>query len=228
MKLKPVEFAACLNVQQSTVERWIRQGKIPVRQSEGFCIFDEKALEKWAQKHNISLTLSDHHKNDTKNSEKNALTLAMKRGGVHYDIPGDSVNEVLKNAVSLVPDMSEYDREILYNKLIERENLTPTGIGKGVAIPHPRSPMTGTDTKAFISTCFLKNKIDFGAIDGKPVTVMFLIVCPSVKSHLYFLSRISFCLRDNSFINFLNSSPTPEIFYEKIDTFEKRLEKTDK
>ncbi|MBU4037754.1 MAG: PTS sugar transporter subunit IIA, partial [Proteobacteria bacterium] len=64
--------------------------------------------------------------------------------------------------------------------------------------------------------------------DGKPVSVMFLLVCPSVKSHLYFLSRISFCLRDNSFITFLNNSPTPEMFYEKIEAFEKHLEKADK
>lgn len=228
MKLKLAEFAACLNIPLNTVERWVRQGKIPIRQSDNHCMFDEEVVGKWAQKHNISFTLSDHHKDETKEYEINALSSAMKIGGLHYDVPGDSVEEVLKNAVSLLPDMPEHDREVLYITLIEREKLTSTGIGKGVAIPHPRSPLTGTDMKAFVSTCFLKNKVDFEAIDGKPVSVMFLLVCPSVKSHLYFLSRISFCLRDNSFITFLNNSPTPEMFYEKIEAFEKHLEKADK
>ncbi|MGB5156539.1 PTS sugar transporter subunit IIA [Desulfobacterium sp. N47] len=228
MKLKLAEFAACLNIPLKTVERWVRQGRIPIRQADDHCMFDEEIVGKWAEKHNISFTLSDHHRDETKESEKNALTSAMKRGGLHYEVPGDSVDDVLKNAVSLLPYIPEQDKETLYLKLIEREKLTSTGIGKGVAIPHPRSPMTGTGMKAFISTCFLKNKVDFGAIDGKPVSVMFLLICPSVKSHLYYLSRISFCLRDNSFINFLNSSPASEMFYEKIEAFEKRLEKADK
>lgn len=228
MKLELAEFAACLNIPVNTVERWIRQGKIPVKKADKHCLFNEELLEKWAEKHNISLSLSDHLKDEKKESEKNQLTLAMRRGGLHYDIPGNSVQDVLKSAVSLVPDMSDRDREILYTKLIEREKLSSTGIGKGIAIPHPRRPMTGTDKKVFITTCFLKNKVDFGAIDGKPVSVIFLLVCPSIKSHLYFLSRISFCLRDNSFINFLNSTPTPEMFYEKIKAFEKDLEKAEK
>lgn len=228
MKLKPAEFAACLNIPLNTVERWIRQGKIPIRQSGDDYLFDEKILKKWSDKHNITFTLSDHHKNVTKESEENILYSAMKRGGVYYDVPGDSVEEVLKNAVSLLPGMPEHDKEMLYVTMMEREKLTSTGIGKGIAIPHPRSPMNGDDIKAFISTCFLKNKVDFGAIDGKPVSVMFLLVCPTIKIHLNFLSRLSFCLRNDSFIDFLNTLPTPEMFYEKIEAVEKLLEKADK
>lgn len=227
MKLKLDEFAACLKIPLTTVERWMRQGKIPIRQVGDDFLFDEKILGKWAEKHHISLTLNESNKDEAPETEKDALLSAMKRGGIFYDVSGDTVETVLKNAVSMLPDMPDHDKQEILVRMMEREELTSTGIGKGIAVPHPRSPISGSGVKAFISTCFLKNSVDFGAIDGKPVTVIFLLVCPSVKSHLYLLSRLSFCLRDNAFIQFLNSAPPADLFYEKIQALENRLEKAD-
>jgi nitrogen PTS system EIIA component len=53
MKLTIDEVAQCLDVPLSTVERWIRQGRIPVGKSGGECIFQKPILEVWAKKHNF-------------------------------------------------------------------------------------------------------------------------------------------------------------------------------
>ena len=50
-----------------------------------------------------------------------------------------------------------------------------------------------------IALCFLERPIDFGALDGKPVHVMFSLVSPTVRAHLRLLSRLSFALHDPAF-----------------------------
>jgi PTS system nitrogen regulatory IIA component len=44
--------------------------------------------------------------------------------------------------------------------------------------------------------CFLEHPVDFHALDGVPVRVLFTLLSPSVRSHLQILSRLSFALHD--------------------------------
>jgi PTS system nitrogen regulatory IIA component len=46
---------------------------------------------------------------------------------------------------------------------------------------------------------FLERPIDFGALDGKPVQVLFSMICPTMRSHLQTLSRLSYALHDPAF-----------------------------
>ena len=230
MKLELTEVAQCLNLPVNTIERWIRQGRIPVRKTGTLCIFKKAVLEKWATKHDISFnlpareTIVDTESQQEENKDSDTLVAALKRGGVH-SISGGDMYEIFKTASKTFTEFSENDQESLYNKLIEREQLTSTGIGKGVAIPHPRTPMSGENGLPVIATFFLKEKIDFNAIDDKPVNILFVIVCPSVQTHLHLLSRISFCVRDDEFVLFLNTTPDTETFLEKVGELEHYLEK---
>ncbi|MBU1170570.1 MAG: PTS sugar transporter subunit IIA [Proteobacteria bacterium] len=225
MKLELAELAECLHLPLYTVERWIRQGRMPARKTGSQCVFKRVVLEKWAEKHDITFTLNEDHATPKGHDDKDGLLAALKRGGLHYNVTGDSVDEALQQAVSCIPDFSDDERSLLLTKLLEREKLTSTGIGKGVAIPHPRSPLPGKERPALICTCFLKNKIDFKAIDDKTVSVMFVIVCPTVTTHLHLLSRISYCLRNDSFVTSLNKPLSPDEFFQKIEEFEEQLEK---
>ena len=114
-----------------------------------------------------------------------------------------------------------------YEQLLEREHLTSTGIGKGVAIPHPHDPLAEVTEKPLITTCFLEKPIDFNAIDDQPVFVLFILISPTIKIHLHLLSRLSFCVRDNAFVEFLKRSPDSDTFFLKITEFEKQLDKAD-
>jgi PTS system nitrogen regulatory IIA component len=229
MKLELEQLARCLQLSTDTLERWVRQGRIPVRKVGGLCDFNEDALDSWALKHQIRFSLIPDTvqpaEGEDKKKEDDSLLSALKRGGVFHDLPGNSVEDVLNQAVTLVPMLSDSERVILLERLIEREKLTSTGIGKGVAIPHPRNPLAGNDRDAMITTCFLKHKVDFNSIDNKQVGVLFLMVCPTVKTHLHLLSRISYCLRDEGFISLLNRCPSVDAFHEHVEILESRLEK---
>lgn len=230
MKLELEKLAQGLQLSTETLERWIRQGRIPVKKTDGLCDFKKDVLDNWALKHHIRFSLIETPITPAddiscKSAEEPTLLSAMIRGGVHAGIGGNTVADVLKQVVTCVPVISEAEQDMLLEKLIERERLASTGIGKGVAIPHPRNPLPGNDRDAMIVSCFLDNKIDFKSIDHKPVGVLFLMVCPTVKIHLFLLTRISFCLRDDSFIALLNSQPSPDEFYQAVETLENRMEK---
>ena len=87
------------------------------------------------------------------------------------------------------------DPEIAIEALLERETLGPTGVGRGVALPHAR--IDGLDR---IVGCFIKldRPIDFGAVDRQPVELVFALFAPlaSGVEHLKALALVSRTLRD--------------------------------
>ncbi len=224
MELTINELAKCLGLPLTTVERWIRQGRIPIQKRGTVCIFKESALEKWAGTHNLVFSLERSEISEISyDLEPENLLPAVERGGVYYDVTGKDVKTVLKSAVDKIPFLSDDAKDELHERLMQREEMTSTGIGKGVAIPHPRSPMSGTIVNPFIFTCFLEKPVNFGAIDDKPVFVMFILLSPNVKIHLHLLSRLSFCLRDDKFVEFLKNPPEQNGFFSKIAEFDSMI-----
>ena len=67
-----------------------------------------------------------------------------------------------------LPD--DVDREFLYQVLLAREALGSTGIGDGIAIPHVRNPIVLHLSRPTVTLCFLEQPVDFGALDGQPVS----------------------------------------------------------
>ena len=78
----------------------------------------------------------------------------------------------------------------LFQRLWEREQLGSTGIGAGIAIPHCK--LQGL-AHGVVAVGLVANGVDFGAPDGKPVKVLFLVVSPSgaPAEHLQILAAIS-------------------------------------
>jgi len=54
-----------------------------------------------------------------------------------------------------------------------------------------------------VTLCFLENPIDFKALDGKPVHILFTMISPTVRIHLHLLSRLGFMLRDPAVLDAL-------------------------
>lgn len=224
MKLSIDQVAKYLNLPPSTLARWIRQGRIPIQKSGDSCNFNRTTLEKWARQRGLYFGVPEESAACAEDSCHETLLTAMKRGGVVHRLRADTAETALKAGVQRLPLLTPEERDVLFERLVERENLTSTGIGKGVAIPHPRTPLDGCDHPAMISTCFLASPLDFRAIDDLPVFVLFIILCPSVKLHLHLLSRLAFCLRDPEFQTLLKSQPSAEILLEKVRGIEKSLE----
>ena len=228
MKLTMAEISLCLNLPVKKIERWISQGRIPVKQDGQICIFNETTLEKWASVHHLPFRLPDEKSSKKKESDRSpeteVLLPAMKRGGVFHDVGGTDVDSVLEAAAMLLPHFPEKLKQLLFGRLRERERLMSTGIGKGVAIPHPRTPLEDMGDESLLITFFLKNEVDFGSIDDKPVFVLFILLSPTTKKHLNLLSRLAFCVRDEAFVSFLKTAPDDAQLFSKIEVFEQQLD----
>ena len=94
----------------------------------------------------------------------------------------------------------------------EREAVLSTGIGSGVAIPHGKSPEVSSLCMAAGVTA---EPVDFEALDGRPVNLLFLLVGPdsAAGEHVKALSRISRLVRSDSFRTRLATASSPEEFH---------------
>lgn len=227
MKLSIDEVAKLLDLPLNTIQRWIRQGRIPACKSSSGWIFQKQVLEKWAAVNNLSFLPPREAIRNQDVFEQEDILPAMKRGGIIYGVKGDEVEAVLKYAADSIPDSLIDSKKDLYEKLLEREHLSSTGIGKGIAIPHPRTPMACPSDSSVIVTCFLEKPIHFNAIDSKPVFVMFMLLSTSIKAHLHLLSKLSFCVRNDSFVEFLKTVPGSDAFFSQISNFDNILRQKD-
>jgi PTS system nitrogen regulatory IIA component len=83
----------------------------------------------------------------------------------------------------------------IYEALLQRERLGSTGIGEGIAIPHGKLPGL---TRIFGLMARLDKPVDFEALDGQPVDILFLLLAPegAGADHLKALARVARVLRE--------------------------------
>jgi PTS system nitrogen regulatory IIA component len=209
MQLKIREVAHLLSVSDKTVYRWIRSGALPAYRVHDQYRVDRTELLQWVTASKIPISADIF--NESKDSKKTpALAEAINAGGCFYRVDGTDKESVLRNVVNIMRPPEGVDKDFLYNVLIARENVCSTAIGDGVAIPHPRSPIVLNITEPSIALCFLEHPVEFGAMDGKPVRVLFTLVTPTVHSHLALLSRLGFALQDPGFKAVISAPGTRE------------------
>ena len=94
---------------------------------------------------------------------------------------------------------------VTLDALIERENLGPTGVGKGVALPHARLEDLAEVIGIFV---LLEKPIEFGAVDRQPVDIAFALFAPKDAGveHLKALALVSRTLRDSEFCSKLRAN----------------------
>lgn len=98
------------------------------------------------------------------------------------------------------------------NALQEREALGPTGVGKGVALPHARVSGIERVCGVFMR---LEKPLDFDAVDRQPVDLVFALFAPvgAGVDHLKALARVSRTLRDAGICAKLRSTDNPSALY---------------
>ena len=101
----------------------------------------------------------------------------------------------------------------------QRETARTTGIGHGIAIPHGKAPGLARLSMAIGLT---GQPLDFGAIDGKPVSIIILLASPPDQTgpHIQALARISRMLTDDRFRAAMKQSTSAEAVYKLISDHE--------
>jgi len=201
MQIGMREAAGLLGVPEKTLMKWIRDDSLPAVKVGGQFRFNRTELLEWATSRQIPVS-SELFSTEKRDGESCAAGLwrAIQAGGIRYDVPGTDRHSVLEHTLGLMPIPGDIDRAFLLQVLEAREDLSSTGIGDGIAIPHVRNPIVLSIPEPMITLAFLEKSVEFGAIDGRPVHTLFMMISPTVNSHLDILSRLAFALRQPAFM----------------------------
>lgn len=127
------------------------------------------------------------------------LAEKLARGGVWFGIAGETPAEVLKDAIGALRLGPGLDKAALAKAAIEREALMSTGIGDGLALPHPRVPFVGDEAAELVALCYLRKPVPWGALDGRDVHAVFLVLSSGTRTHLPLLARLGHLAKDRAF-----------------------------
>lgn len=144
------------------------------------------------------------------------LAERVARGGVYYNIEDENPVAALRDIVLHISLPKSLDRETLLAAVLEREALSSTALGDGIAVPHPRTPLLSEVAEERVAVCFPRHPVPYAALDRRPVFVLFLILSSGTKTHLYTLSELSFLCRRQEFRGFLAEKPSRAELAERI------------
>jgi PTS system nitrogen regulatory IIA component len=130
-------------------------------------------------------------------------------------IPALKVNgkkQALQEIAAKAADLSGQNERIIFEILMQREKLGSTGVGNGIAIPHGKLAKLNTLFGLFAR---LERPIDFEALDGQPVDLVFLLLAPegAGADHLRALARVARLLRDAEIARKLRDSRDAAALY---------------
>jgi PTS system nitrogen regulatory IIA component len=130
-------------------------------------------------------------------------------------IPALKVNnkkQALHELAAKAAGLTGQNERAIFEILLQREKLGSTGVGNGIAIPHGKLPNLN---KLFGLFARLDRPIDFEALDGQPVDLIFLLLAPESAGadHLKALARIARLLRDADIAHKLRASRDAEALY---------------
>ncbi|WP_122662798.1 PTS IIA-like nitrogen regulatory protein PtsN [Pseudomonas viridiflava] len=143
---------------------------------------------------------------------ENILTPGRSRANV----PGGSKKRVLEQIANLIGEqVADLDSQVVFESLVAREKLGSTGFGNGIAIPHCRLKGCSAPVSALIR---LDAPIDFDAIDGAPVDLLFVLLVPEAATdeHLELLRQIASMLDRTEVRDKLRKAQTGDELYKVV------------
>ena len=144
------------------------------------------------------------------------LETILTPGRSLVNVPGGSKKRALEQIANLISSqVPELEMQDVFEALIAREKLGSTGFGNGIAIPHCRLEGCDTPVSALLH---LEKPIDFDAIDGAPVDLLFVLLVPqaATDAHLELLRQIASMLDRKEVREKLRSAESNEALYQVV------------
>jgi fructose-specific phosphotransferase system IIA component len=107
------------------------------------------------------------------------------------------------------------DRDVALEAVLTREQVQSTGTGAGIAIPHAKCNVV---KELVMAIGIAREPIEFGSVDGKPVTILFLLISPANQTgpHIQALAGISRLMLNEEFRRRLENVGSAEEVYDLL------------
>ena len=148
------------------------------------------------------------------------ITDLLKKESISLKAAPSNKAECLEMAISLmekagnISDYKAYKEQVFF-----RETEGTTGIGDGIAIPHGKCDAVKSPG---LAAMVIPNGVEYEALDGEPVDLLFLIAAPNTKDniHLDVLAKLSRLLMHDDFVKALKSASSPDEFLAICDKYD--------
>ncbi len=139
----------------------------------------------------------------------------LSSDNVIADFKASSKKQTIQSLSRKLADHQGLDAREVFEKLLERERLGSTGVGKGVAIPHAR--VMGLDRIVGLFAR-LPNPIEFDSVDDQPVDLVFMLLAPEEAGaeHLKALAKVSRLLRSDDMCKKLRLTADSSALYAML------------
>lgn len=234
MDLKIKDVAELLNISETTVRRWLAEGKIPAYRINHQYRFSRDEIQNWVMSQKLGqpcnatpfneIAEEEESTHSKKGIQQFSLYRAIHKGGVSSGVSGSGKEEIIRNATAQIAKDLELDAEVLFELLWDRERLQPTALNNGIGIPHTRDFLLKSPQDV-VCVVFPKNPIDYGALDGKPVHTLFFLFACEDKRHLHLLAKIALLCNQPATIELLLKKPSKEDFLRYIKNWESAIPK---
>lgn len=226
MDLKIKDVAELLSVSETTIRRWLLDGKIPAYRLNRQYRFSKIEIENWMMKQKLHLNSDQEKKSQsissTPGNQQFSMYRAINRGGVFSNIQGETKEQMIRNTMDIVAEILQLDAEVLAELLLDREKLMPTALNNGFAVPHARECLQRVPFD-LMTVVFPKKPIEYGALDQKPVDTLFFLFASNDKIHLHLLAKLAHLTSESDAVALLKSKPDKLTLLEFVRAFESKL-----
>ena len=228
MDLKIKDVAELLSVSETTIRRWLSDGRIPAYKLRHQYRFSRTEIENWMLSQRLGSSPIASEKEIYSAEEEGAaqkgwqqfsLFRAIHKGVVIQKQPVAAKNDLIRHIMRHIAPAIQSDPDGISDMLLERESLMPTAIGQGIAVPHTRDFLLRGSLDV-VCPVFLSEPIDWGALDNEPVDTLFFLFASDDKKHLNLLAKLAHLAKDEEMRTYLRTSPDKTALLEKIKQWE--------
>ncbi len=218
------EVADYLQLSDKTVLKMVKSGEIPCAKIANQWRFSKVMLDDWLTAKMEVIPQNDFSRLVEKEYDFIKISRLIDEDSIITNLKSSTAQEVITELAE-----NAYKNELVNNKdefikkLLEREQLTSTSIGQGVALPHLRKPSGTFVTEPKIIIGRSAKGIDFASLDGKKTTVFLLLLSDSEVVHLKILSKLSQILSKEENMKKLKSAESPADFIKFFIIAEQEL-----
>ena len=238
MDLKIKDVADLLNVSETTIRRWLSEGKIPAYRINHQYRFSRGEIQNWVMSQKLGHTtplneiptksaVTEELSQSKGGNKQYSLYRAIHKGGVFNQIPGKTKEETIRNSMAQIAGDLDLDAEVLSELLWDRESMQPTALNNGIGVPHTRDFLL-KGPQDIVTVVFPEKPIEYGALDGKPVHTLFFLFACEDKRHLHLLAKIALLCSQPDTRELLAKKPSKESLLEFIRTWESAIPQRDK
>lgn len=243
MDLKIKDVAELLNVSETTIRRWLAEGKIPAYRLHHQYRFSRIEIENWMMSCRLEKGKGNFlpgeekeiypnpegkkEKQDPEDPQKRGmqqfgLYRAIYRGGVLNELASKSKEEIIKETMQMVADNLSLDPAVMSELLLDREKLMPTALNNGIAVPHTRDFLLKGPTDVIV-VVFPKRPIDWGALDEHPVHTLFFLFACDDKRHLHLLAKLAHLSSNDEALALLKLRPMKKNLLDYVKDWESKV-----